>query len=265
LNNLGRRGYKINFFDSKVEGQAAVRDLVSAVDYFKNKQIDVLVIIRGGGSLESLQAFNNENLVRKIADFGIPVICGIGHEKDIPLVSLAADLMASTPTAVTAVLNKPWENALANIRIFERDIVYKEQEILNQSKRKLELLSQELKQRSKFIFKKFEMARNRLKDKLAELGYSLKNINKKLDTYLDGILSGLQRRLDNLNDYLNNAEKQLKSADPRRQLKLGYSIALTGGKILRSVRQVKPGAKVDICVVDGKIKTKVEESNYGKK
>jgi exodeoxyribonuclease VII large subunit len=64
------------------------------------------VIIRGGGSLESLQAFNNEILVRKIAEFEKPVICGIGHDKDVSLSALAADLLVSTPTAVTMVLNK---------------------------------------------------------------------------------------------------------------------------------------------------------------
>ena len=258
LNNLGRRGYKISFFDSKVEGQMAVRDLISAVDYFKNKKIDVLVIIRGGGSLESLQAFNNENLVRKIADFGVPVVCGIGHEKDIPLISLVADLMASTPTAVAIALNKSWESALANVEIFERDIIYKYRDVFTQNERKLEGLTAGLKQRSEFIFKRFELVKNKLKNKLAEIGYSLKNIEGKLDTYLNQIFDNLRGGLDNLNNYLNNAEKQLKSADPKKQLKLGYSIASIGGKILRSVRQVKVGEKVDICVVDGKIKTKVE-------
>ncbi|MCG2809666.1 MAG: exodeoxyribonuclease VII large subunit [Candidatus Portnoybacteria bacterium] len=243
LNNLGRRGYKISFFNSTVEGQAAVRDLISAVDYFKDKKLDVLVIIRGGGSLESLQAFNNENLVRKIADFGVPVICGIGHDKDVPLASLAADLMTSTPTAVAVALNKSWENALANVKIFERDLIYKYQEVFNQEQRLLENLIRGLKQHSEFVFKRFELIKNRFKDKITELGYSLKNISAKLD----------------------NAEKRLESVDPKRQLKLGYSIASAGGKILRSVRQVEPGQGVDIRVADGKIKTRVEETNYGKK
>ena len=243
LNNLGRRGYKISFFNSTVEGQAAVRDLISAVDYFKDKKLDVLVIIRGGGSLESLQAFNNENLVRKIADFGVPVICGIGHDKDVPLASLAADLMTSTPTAVAVALNKSWENALANVKIFERDLIYKYQEVFNQKQRLLENLIRRLKQHSEFVFKRFELIKNRFKDKITELGYSLKNISAKLD----------------------NAEKRLESVDPKRQLKLGYSIASAGGKILRSVRQVEPGQGVDIRVADGKIKTRVEETNYGKK
>ena len=265
LNNLGRRGYKISFFNSKVEGQAAIRNLISAVDYFKNKNLDVLVIIRGGGSLESLQAFNNENLVRKIADFGVPVICGIGHEKDIPLASLTADLMTSTPTAVAVALNKSWESALANVKIFERDLIYKYQEIFNQKQRLLENLNRELKRHSEFVFKRFETVKNKLKDKLLEMGYSLKNIRGQLDNKLNQILIDFQGGIDNLNNYLNNVKKRLELADPKRQLKLGYSIASTGGKLLRSVRQVKAGQGVDIRVADGKIRTKVEEINYGEK
>jgi len=106
LTNIGKYGFKIKFFNSRVEGQLAIKDLLKAIEYFKNQDIDVLVIIRGGGSFESLQAFNNEVLVRKIAEFEKPVICGIGHDKDIPLSALAADLLVSTPTAVTTVLNR---------------------------------------------------------------------------------------------------------------------------------------------------------------
>ena len=66
--------------------------------------IEALVIIRGGGSLESLQAFNNEALVREVIDFPVPVIAGIGHDQDVPLMALAADYMTSTPTAAAHLL-----------------------------------------------------------------------------------------------------------------------------------------------------------------
>ena len=123
LNNLGKYGYQISFVNSRVEGQIAVQGLLLAITYFSGKEIDVLVIIRGGGSLESLQAFNNEALVRKIADFKIPVICGIGHDKDVSLASLAADKAVSTPTAVTALLNRAWEKAIHDVVALEKDLV----------------------------------------------------------------------------------------------------------------------------------------------
>ena len=80
--------------------------------------IEALVIIRGGGSLESLQAFNNEALVREVIDFPVPVIAGIGHDQDVPLMALAADYMTSTPTAAAHLLSRSWEEAYAKIREF---------------------------------------------------------------------------------------------------------------------------------------------------
>ena len=80
--------------------------------------IEALVIIRGGGSLESLQAFNNEALVREVIDFPVPVIAGIGHDQDVPLMALAADYMTSTPTAAAHLLSRSWEEAYAKVREF---------------------------------------------------------------------------------------------------------------------------------------------------
>lgn len=117
-NNLGKFGFKILFVNSRVEGQAAAKDLQDAIRTMRNQDIQVLVIIRGGGSLESLQAFNNEKLVREIVDFPVPVIAGIGHDQDVPLLALAADHMTSTPTAAAHLLNKSWEEYYAKIHQF---------------------------------------------------------------------------------------------------------------------------------------------------
>ena len=144
LNNLGKYGYHIIFVNSRVEGQLAVRSLLGAVKYFENKDIDALVVIRGGGSLESLQAFNNEALVRKIAGFGAPVICGIGHDKDIPLASLAADIAVSAPTAVTTILNRSWEKVVNDILSSGKDMLYKYQSALGEAVRDVDSFSPDL-------------------------------------------------------------------------------------------------------------------------
>jgi len=259
LNNLGKYGYRIKFFDSRVEGQAAVRDLLSAVSYFAGKNIDVLVVIRGGGSLESLQAFNNEVLVRKIADFKKPVLCGIGHEKDIPLVSMAADLMVSTPTAVAVSLNKSWDRALDNIRVFEKDIIYKYQKVLTDKNYEFEIMRRELWQKADFIFKKVKDIGHQLANKLTELRYRLNEVDKSLKEFLKLILVNFQKRLDEVDEYLNMLERRLKTVDPGRQLKLGYGIVSIGAKVIKSIRQVNKDDKVDIRVYDGKIKSRVEE------
>ncbi len=117
-NNLGKCGFKVIAVDSRVEGQQAVKPLLAAVEAMRGQDIEVLVIIRGGGSLESLQGFNNEMLVRAVMDFPVPVIAGIGHDQDVPLVQLAADFMVSTPTAAAHLLSRPWADAYAKVREF---------------------------------------------------------------------------------------------------------------------------------------------------
>ena len=129
LNNLGKFGFKVTLVDSRVEGQTAIKDLIAAVRTMRLQDIEALVIIRGGGSLESLQAFNNEALVREIVDFPVPVIAGIGHDQDVPLLALAADYMASTPTATAHILNRSWEEAYAKLNRAPQIYVRIEEEI----------------------------------------------------------------------------------------------------------------------------------------
>lgn len=257
LTNLGRYGYQIKFMDSRVEGQAAVRDLLLAIDYFNGKDIDVLVIIRGGGSLESLQAFNNEMLVRKIADSNTPVICGIGHERDVPLASLSADLMVSTPTAVAISLNKSWERALDQIKIFEQDIINKYQQILADRKHRFEILNFQLREKADFIFERFEAIKLQLNRKLEMIAYALKDVKNSISRFPGLLLTNFKKKIDWTVDYLDKAEKRLYIVDPMRQLKLGYSIASVKGGIIRSIKQAKIGDEVDILVSDGKIKSQI--------
>lgn len=120
LNNLGRFGFKVKMTDSRVEGQMAVADILLSIKTFKKQDIEVLVIMRGGGSLESMMAFNNELLVREIANFPVPVIAAIGHHKDIPLAALSADYSVSTPTAAAGLLNEPWKQAVLFLERYER-------------------------------------------------------------------------------------------------------------------------------------------------
>jgi exodeoxyribonuclease VII large subunit len=127
-NNLGKFGFIVNVIDSRVEGAQAAKPLLAAIRAMhaltgaggaaEDEVIEALVVIRGGGSLESLQAFNNEALVRAIVDFPVPVIAGIGHDQDVPLMALAADYMTSTPTATAHLLSRSWEEAYAKVRAF---------------------------------------------------------------------------------------------------------------------------------------------------
>jgi exodeoxyribonuclease VII large subunit len=255
LNNLGKYGFHISFVNSRVEGQIAVRSLLSAIKYFSGKDLDVLVIIRGGGSLESLQAFNNEVLVRKITESKIPVICGIGHDKDIPLASLVADKAVSTPTAVAVALNKSWEQAISSLSVIENNLLYQYQKAFDAAVRRVESLSGNLVRFFDNIFQAFNKLRHAIENNLSRMAYEIKDAGKTLSLFSRSLLENLKREFENKSRMLDDTEKQLKIFDPVRQLALGYSIVSAAGKVVKTTKQVSIGRELDIRVSDGEIKS----------
>ncbi|MBU0547077.1 MAG: exodeoxyribonuclease VII large subunit [Patescibacteria group bacterium] len=240
LNNIGKYNFQIKMIDSRVEGQDAVTDLLASIKTFKKQDIDVLIIMRGGGSLESMMAFNNELLVREVANFPVPVIAAIGHDKDVPLVALAADLAVSTPTAAAPVINKSWNEAKWLLERYQRDIINKYEEILNNA--------------SSLISRILDSARN-----------ALLNIGRELKNLLNKSLSGFEELLLRVDQKLKYAEKLINLNNPERQLLLGYSIAMINGKIVRKTKDFKIGDNINLRVSDGVIISQVDKINNNKK
>jgi len=229
LNNIGKFGYDIKMIDSRVEGVEAVADLLGAIKTFRKKDIDVLVIIRGGGSMESLQCFNNELLVREIAGFPCPVLAGIGHDKDVSLSAMAADVMVSTPTAAANLLNESWEQALLLVERYERKI----------------LASYGM------IFEKFTAIENKFKISLQNFKNNITNAKAGLKEYSKSFVASFSLLCDRFSQKLQNLEKTIELNSPERNLKLGYSIATFNGKIIREVKDVKAGDDISLKLADG--------------
>ncbi len=259
--NLGRYGFNIKFMDSRVEGQLAIRDLISAIDYFSDKDIDVLVIIRGGGSLESLQAFNNETLVRRIANFNKPVICGIGHEKDVPLASLAADKMTSTPTAVTHVLNASWQKAIHELKFNKEKMFSVFSDILLNNREVVDNYFKTIEINFESIFEKFDQAEESLKQSIISLGFRIVELGKKLAEYPTIFLTNINRGISQAKQKISSLENLLLAHNPERQLKLGYSIVSSGGAIIKSVNQIKINQSVEVVVANGSFESEVKKIN----
>ncbi|MFA4998656.1 MAG: exodeoxyribonuclease VII large subunit [Candidatus Paceibacterota bacterium] len=236
LNNIGKFGFKIKMIDSRVEGQEAVRDLLASIKTFRKTDIEVLVIIRGGGSLESLMPFNNELLVREVSGFPVPVIAGIGHDKDEPLVALAADASESTPTAVANLLNESWEQTLLLLERYERDIIG----------------------RYETIFDNYKEIENELRISLSNFKNALLNAKISLRDSLNKSFFGFGILLSKVNQKVVQAEKAIFLNNPERQLRLGYSIARCNGKIIRKTGDVKIGENMDVRVLDGVISSEVK-------
>jgi len=237
--NLGKHGFQVYVFDSLVEGKQAVFSLIDGVRFFNKRfsDLDVLVMIRGGGSLESLQAFNTESLVREIASSRIPVLAGIGHEQDVTLAALVADKMVSTPTGAAVELTRSWDEAAHRVNEAERSL--------------LTFLSE--------VFERFEKAKHALHREAEKIGQAIIYGKEKINSFSKNISTSFSRATSDIRERIKNFEDKLKIHDPERQLKLGYSLVSAGGKIVRSVKQVKAGDKVTTKISDGEFDSEIKE------
>ncbi len=261
LNNLGRFGFKIKMIDSRVEGQTAVADLLSSIKIFKKKDIDVLVVMRGGGSLESMLSFNNELLVREIADFPVPVIAAIGHHKDVSLVALAADFSVSTPSIAATVISESWAKVALLLERGEKIIINYYSNALGGADLLIVQSLDIIRRANDLIFGKYKVTKAALKiffqrfeDVLQGAKINLKNFSGKSIFGFKSLLSIISRQLEHSDKiiFLNN---------PERQLKLGYSIARSNGKLFRSVKNAKIGEDLNIEVTDGTIASEIKSIN----
>jgi exodeoxyribonuclease VII large subunit len=258
LNNLGKFGFKVRFMDSRVEGAAAVKDLLAAIKYFSTQSIDTLVIIRGGGSLESLQAFNNERVVRAIAESPVPVICAIGHDKDIPLAQFAADHAPSTPTACTVLLNQSWEEGIHAVRYFTKDIMSLYHEQLWIKKDQVQTLSEDLRATFTSITTTFSLLTQEFFELVVRTERALTRSTEVLRTLEEKILSRFMQMQSSIEATLAEFSRMLTRENPLRQLKLGYSILSRDGKIIRGVEGLKIGAHFQARLADGTLEATIE-------
>ena len=257
--NLGKFGFQIKFVDTRVEGVSAVSGLLKAVKFFKDKDIDVLVLVRGGGSLESLLSFNNELLARAIADFPKPVVTGIGHEQDVSLLDLVADRSCSTPTGTAKLLSYSWEQALARVNLHEKDIMGRFGKSLHDDQYRLENLSARLRQNFGKIFDRFRQLEFRLRENFQAIGERLQaaflfcdRSTSTLNLIFKTHLAALEARIDHLGT-------AIRAGDPDRMLSLGFSLVRSKGRIIKNVDQVSQGEEIQVELHDGEFSSVINK------
>ena len=286
IGNLGKFGFKIKFIDSRVEGQESVRNLLYAIRSFREEDIEALVIIRGGGSLQSLAAFDNEVLVREIIKFPVPVLTGIGHHLDIPLVALAADIAESTPTAIANLLNQSWENAQYEVDGHTMSIFNAFKNIIKNKQSIVKDIQANISENLNTTLNTFKNMENIFIKTLSRIDYSIKLNHKAIEEYSYSIFKNFLNLFEiinnkismfwissttsysylfkNVSQRLDNMEKIINTNDPRRQLKLGYVIARKNERVIRKSEYAKIGELIDLEFIDGEIKSRVENINKKK-
>ncbi|MHB1316354.1 MAG: exodeoxyribonuclease VII large subunit [Minisyncoccota bacterium] len=266
LSNIGKCGFEILFVDSKVEGDGAVKDLLNALRTLYTQKVDVLVLMRGGGSLESFQAFNNEMVVRAVSKFNAPVITGIGHDKDAPLVSFVSDKNVSTPTAVANLLTVGWRESIHEVKLAEEKIVGRFTNIIQDNNFELENAERIIEDKFYNVFEKFRKYSDVLISSLQNIGFKIIQTKEKLLEIEKKVTNNFILNIDKKKNTLLQFEKLIIQQNPERQLRLGWSITKnTKGQIVRSVDQVKSGEELGVAVSDGIIHTKVNQTSiFGK-
>ncbi len=241
LNNLKPLNIKVNFINTRVEGKDAVDQLISALSWFNKKmpELDAIVIIRGGGSLESMQAFNNEYLCREIFGSKIPIIAGIGHDVDVPIACMVADVSVSTPTAVANLINRTWDSLVFDLPALEEKIISSYESALNQIQNRAQNFITEMVGQIRSVFANFEMLSSRI-----------------INDVVRSIAISLERKID----FVDRVEKLINMANPERSLRLGYSLTMNAnGRVVRGIKDIKKGSRIKTLLSDGSVESIVEE------
>jgi len=233
-------GVSILIAPATVQGERAVPTLVDALERLNAREdIDVIIIGRGGGSLEDLWAFNEEELARAIFNSNTPVISAVGHETDYTISDFVADLRAPTPSAAA-------------------ELVISNQEELA---RYLNRLNNNLKQSMKQKLKNLRNKVNNLTQRrvLLEPKRQLQDSQQRVDELEARLINKIQSRLDYLQEKFQTQAGKLDSMSPLKVLRRGYSYCQKVGQDqgITSVNEVDPGEELEMVLSDGKIKSRV--------
>jgi exodeoxyribonuclease VII large subunit len=225
-----------------VQGLEAPAAIAAAIDLLnEHGEADIIIVGRGGGSIEELWAFNEEVVARAIARSRIPVISGVGHETDFTIADFVADYRASTPTAAAAA-------AVPDIQDWHSDILDKEQQLTDFIEDYLGDLQEQLERA------RYELERASPRGLLDRRRQQLDDVTSLLQSRLQHILS-LQ------NERLRGTALRLHALSPLLTIARGYAVVRrdSDGRIVTSTQQVRPGETLTIQVTDGHIPVQVRE------
>ncbi len=232
INVTGRRFplAEIFLYPSLVQGDGASENLIEALDYFiSENSVEVIIIGRGGGSIEDLWAFNSEALARKIHDCPIPVISAVGHETDFTICDFVADMRAPTPSAAAEIAVPDLNELLMRLSSLDDRVLSAIERLFNKHSERLALLSQKLSGAEALFLS--------LEDRIERNKIALAVALEKIIEVRKSRLSMLSGKLDALS--------------PLGVLKRGYSIAYANGSSLKSVNEVSVKDRIKVKLVDG--------------
>ena len=243
MNIAGRRNpcVQLILYPATVQGDQAAPSIVRGIQVLDAYGVDVIIVGRGGGSIEDLWAFNEEMVARAVFECRTPVISAVGHETDTTIVDYVADLRAPTPSAAAELAVADYRQLLEGIELFRNQLT-------DRLERKTDLYRQRL-ERCRLLLQHVS-PQNRLNEKKQYAADLMEQMQQKM-----------QRKLTEKRHQLQLFAGGLEGLSPLKKLQQGYSYTeLADKKALRSVLQIKAGDAVTIHVTDGKILAKAEKT-----
>ena len=255
LTTLQRRSPQVRVvvYPSQVQGADAPAALVAAITRAGQRaEVDTLLLVRGGGSLEDLWAFNDERVVRAVAACPIPVVCGVGHETDISLCDLAADLRAPTPTAAAELAAPARADALALLAARQSALQRVLTRALQVQAQRVDHLALRLGQPARAVLgqrERLDGLGHRLQQALTQR--RARHVDEPLQTWAR-LQRALKAQMQRSGLRLDAARDRLHALDPQRVLQRGYAwVEAADGRPVVSVRALHVGQSVRAVWSDG--------------
>ena len=232
--------------------QMAQAGLAQGADQAANPAIDVILLVRGGGAMEDLWAFNDEQLARTVVQSPVPLVCGVGHETDFTIADFCADLRAPTPTAAAELVAQPREVWLGALGLLAGRLADGLQRQIDARCQRLDQAAARLGRPSGIVARQ-QMQLARLAQRMRHGALFKMQQLAHAQQALEGDLPAkVQRRLALHAERLERAALRLELLDPRLVLQRGYALlADADGKAVTSVRQARPGAALRATLADG--------------
>lgn len=246
LNTLNRRNKSVEVIISpaKVQGEGSAESVASAILLLQAiDDLDVIIVARGGGSIEDLWSFNTEIVARAVISSSVPVISGVGHETDVTICDLVADLRAPTPTAAAELVAKGYTELQERFKSLKKHLSTSLDQRLGLARRRLDRLS---------VVPKLLRFEDRIKHKIAALAHMRKDA-----------LSSLEKLLTKNKHRHIAANEKLNTLGPKNVMSRGFSILrkLDDGQVIQSFAQVKQGDTLEGLLLDGKLYLEVKETD----
>ena len=235
---------QIILYPALVQGASAAPSIVNGIRALERQGVDVMIVGRGGGSIEDLWAFNERMVAQAVFDCTVPVISAVGHETDTTIIDYVSDLRAPTPSAAA-------ELAVTAASDIDQEILNGQERLYRQMDRVLQRKKQQAEQMEMRL--RYLSPASRIREKRT---YSIQ-LEERLENRMQMIL---RDRRHTLALYI----ERMKAVSPLEKLNSGYSyVEAADGKNIRSVTQVREGDSLRIRVSDGMIDTKVEQVQQG--